>query len=362
MAEPFKDNYNKELVNNLAKEILSVNENFDKKKLMKLVFDKEWENRELKQRMRHITVSLNETFNLPYLEALEVLLKIYDRFTKMWSAIIFCDFVEVYGLDNYKESIKAMELFTTKSSAEFAIRPFIIKYPDKTMKQMLKWSKHKNEHVRRLSSEGCRPRLPWGIALQEFKKDPSPILLILENLKNDPSEYVRKSVANNLNDISKDNPQTVIEIVKNWKGNNPNTDWIVKHASRTLLKKGNEKVLKLFGNSSNVRFEIRDLRLKKKKINLGEENEISCVLTLKEKTEKKLRLEYAVYYVMAKGQLSRKIFKISEKTVKPKEELIVSKKHKFRDHTTRTHFRGIHKIAVVVNGNESEALEFELIK
>ncbi len=361
MAELFKNNYNKELVNNLADEILSVYKKFNKKKFIKLVFDKEWENRELKQRMRHITVCLNETFDKPYLEILEILAKIYNRFS-MWSSILFCDFVEVYGLNNYKESIKAMELFTTKSSAEFAIRPFIVKYPDKTMKQMLRWSKSKNEHIRRLSSEGCRPRLPWGIALQEFKKDPTLILPILENLKTDPSEYVRKSVANNLNDISKDNPQTVIDIVKRWKGDNGNTDWIVKHASRTLLKKGNREVLKLFGTANNIKYEIEDLKLKKKKISLGDENEISCMLKLNEKRETNLRLEYAVYYVKAKGQLSRKIFKISEKKVKPKEELKIAKKHKFVDHTTRTHYPGVHKVSLVVNGNESETLEFELAK
>ncbi|MGD8780899.1 MAG: DNA alkylation repair protein [Ignavibacteria bacterium] len=361
MPEPLKNMINKEIVGNLADEILSVQKDFNKKKFIKLVFDNEWESRELKQRIRQISICLNEIIGKPYPDTIKIFKSIYGRFSGL-SSFIFCDYIEVYGIDYYKESVEAMELFTTKSSAEFAIRPFIIKYPDKAMQLMLKWSKHKNEHVRRLSSEGCRPRLPWTIALPEFKKDPSPILPILENLKNDPSEYVRKSVANNLNDISKDHPEIVIDMAKKWKGNNPNTDWIVKHACRTLLKKGDREALKLFGTANNVKYEIKDLRLKKKRIKLNEENEISCTLTLKEKKETNLRLEYVVYYVKAKGQLTKKIFKISEKKVKPNEDLKILKKHKFIDQTTRTHYPGVHKMSLVINGNETEAFEFELVR
>ena len=105
---------------------------------------------------------------------------------------------------------------------------------------MLKWSKHKDPRVRRLASEGCRPRLPWAMALPDFKRDPSKILPILEQLKADSDVWVRKSVANNLNDISKDNPELAISIFKKWLGGNKETDWIVKHAARTLLKQGNK--------------------------------------------------------------------------------------------------------------------------
>ncbi len=133
--------------------------------------------------------------------------------------MVFTEYVENFGLEHYDISMSAMEFITQFISCEYAIRPFIIRYPGKAMKQMLQWSKHESLHVRRFSSEGCRPRLPWAMALPALKKDPTLILPILENLKDDSSEFVRKSVANNLNDIAKDNPDTVLGIVKRWQGN-----------------------------------------------------------------------------------------------------------------------------------------------
>jgi 3-methyladenine DNA glycosylase AlkC len=151
--------------------------------------------------------------------------------------IFLPDYIEQYGLEDFESSVKAIENVTRFVSCEFAVRPFILKYGGTMMKKMRTWSLHKSYHVRRLSSEGSRPRLPWAISIPELKKDPSPILPILENLKNDPSEWVRRSVANNLNDIAKDHPGLVIELARKWKGISRETDAIIKHGSRTLLKK-----------------------------------------------------------------------------------------------------------------------------
>ena len=134
---------------------------------------------------------------------------------------VFTDYVEVYGLDDWEASIPALEEFTQQFSAEFAIRPFIVRYPERTMAQMLTWAGHESAEVRRLASEGCRPRLPWGIRLQDLVADPSPILPILERLKNDESESVRRSVANNLNDISKDNADVVLDLLPAWQADPP---------------------------------------------------------------------------------------------------------------------------------------------
>ena len=162
--------------------------------------------------------------------------------------MIFPDFVEVYGLDDWEASIPALEEFTQQTSAEFAIRPFIVRYPERTMAQMLEWAGHAHEGVRRLSSEGCRPRLPWAIALSALKADPSPILPILDRLKGDPSESVRRSVANNLNDISKDNPDVVIGVLRRWQADDTDEmHRLTSHALRTLLKAGNLDALALLG-------------------------------------------------------------------------------------------------------------------
>ena len=162
--------------------------------------------------------------------------------------MVFLDFVEVFGLDDYEASIPALEYFTQYMSAEFAVRPFIVKYPKQMLAQMLVWSKHTNPDVRRLSSEGSRPRLPWGIALPALKKDPAPVLPILEELKLDPSESVRRSVANNLNDIAKDHPEVTLQVLHSWQAlDREEIAAITRHALRTLLKDGHPQALELLG-------------------------------------------------------------------------------------------------------------------
>jgi 3-methyladenine DNA glycosylase AlkC len=229
------------------------------------------------------------------------------------------------------------------------------------MKQMLKWSRHKNQHIRRLASEGCRPRLPWGIAIQAFKKDPSLIIPILENLKDDPSLYVRKSIANNLNDIAKDNPNIVIDLIQRWKGHSVGTDWILKHGARSLLKKANVKVLTLFGIDSKVKCSVVEFKLHKKIIQIGRELTFSCILKNDSKKEMRFRIEFAVYYMKSSGKQSRKLFKINEKAYPQYALISFTKNISFKDLTTRKHYEGLHKIAIVVNGNEFCENEFHIV-
>jgi len=228
------------------------------------------------------------------------------------------------------------------------------------MAQMYVWSKHDNEHVRRLSSEGCRPALPWGQALNKYKKDPTPVLPILEQLKADPSLYVRKSVANNLNDISKTHPDLVVKLAKDWYGKNEYTNWIVKHGCRTLLKKGNREALAIFGCDDVASVVVDDFTLETKSISTGEEITFSFVITAKEGT--KARLEYGIDYVKSNGKRNRKIFKISEVSLKENEKKFYTKKHSFADVSTRKHYPGIHSVTLIVNGVEQGVLDFELLR
>ena len=174
-----------------------------------------------------------------------------------------------------EHSIQCLERYTLYSSSEFAVRPFIINHEKRMLLQLLEWSNHENEHVRRLASEGCRPQLPWGKALTKYKKDPTVILKILENLKADSSLYVRKSVANNLNDISKTHPDLMIALVRGWYGKNRQTDWVVKHGCRTLLKMGNPEVLSLFGFQHSDTIVIADFFQSRKDIRIGESLDFS---------------------------------------------------------------------------------------
>ena len=252
MAEPFKNMYNKQFFDLFTKDLKLVIDDFDAHGFVSQVMDDEWEGRELKQRWIHITSILKKFLPADYKEAIAKILELLDhvkstrpdfsviddtKFGLMLEyGVILNNYVEQYGLDDYETSVKAIEKITQFTSCEFVTHPFIIKYPDKMMKQMLVWSKHEHWGVRRLASEGCRPRLPWAMALPNLKKDPTPIIPILENLKNDPARFVRLSVANNLNDIAKDNPEIVIDLAKKWKGESKEVDWIIKHGCRTLLK------------------------------------------------------------------------------------------------------------------------------
>lgn len=351
MAEPLKNLFSKELVNSLANHIKQHHKNFNTNAFINDVFDTIWSNKELKQRMRHITECINKHIKIPYQQQVEILTEVAPQF-KGFTAMIFPDFIEVYGLDNLTTSIKALELFTQYSSSEFAVRPFIIKYPKEMLKQHIKWAQHKNYHVRRLASEGIRPRLPWALGLTSFKKDPTPILPVLELLKNDESEYVRKSVANCLNDISKDHPNLALKIVNNWKGKTKETDWIVKHASRGLLKQGNIGALKTFGLNDQVHAKVTQLKLSKNILKIGDEFSFETSIQLLDKIAHQIRVEYNIYFMKSNGKQSPKIFQIGTYFIKPKQEIIIKRKHKFADLTTRKHYPGEHFLAIVINGKE----------
>jgi len=257
----------------------------------------------------------------------------------------------------------ALEQFTAHSSAEFAVRPFIIRQPERMMKQMKRWSQHVNEHVRRLASEGCRPRLPWGQALEIFKREPAPIIEVLEELKSDSSLYVRKSVANNLNDIAKDHPELVIAIAKRWIGDNPHTDWIVRHGCRTLIRHAVPEVLSLFGyaehSSELVLIEEAQLAIEPFTVSIGDDCLLSYKLRVRGGDPVRLRIEYGIDFVKANGKTSRKKFLLSDKTVDGGSILSGTRSHKWADLTTRRHYPGTHRIVIVVNG--VEAVETDLL-
>ncbi|MCL4164045.1 UNVERIFIED_CONTAM: hypothetical protein GTU68_056584 [Idotea baltica] len=265
------------------------------------------------------------------------------------------DYVETYGIDDLKSSLKAMEYITQLTSCEFAIRPFIIKYPQKTMDQILKWSLHKNLDVRRLASEGSRPRLPWAMALPDFKKDPSEILPILENLKEDDSEYVRRSVANNLNDISKDHPKVLLKIAKQWKGLGKETDAMIKHASRTLLKAGDPSIMKFYGLDTKG-VGVENFKVVNPKVKVGEYVRFEFDLSLKK--NKYLRLEYAIHFLLKNGKQNKKVFKISEKDYEKKSITHIERGHSFKPISTRTYYAGKHGVSIIVNGVVFGTAEF----
>lgn len=356
MAEQLKNIYTHEYISNLANKIKLNYKDFEKESFFNSIFDKLWDGLELKQRMRHIAICLNQYLPISYENQLEVLKEVSKDFSS-YEAMFFQDFVEVYGLEDFENSMKALEIFTIDSSSEFAIRQFIIKYEDKTMSQMKLWAKSKNEHIRRLSCEGCRPRLPWAIALPKFKQNPSKVLEIIELLKYDKSKYVQKSVANNLNDISKDNSHLVIDFVKKNLGVSKELDWICKHASRTLLKKSNEEILELFNLGTSNHVDITNFDYDKK-VKLNGILNFSFELVSQEVLGN-LRIEYEIDYLKSNGTHNKKRFMISQNYIDSKSKTFL-KKQQFKNLTTRKHYLGKHYLSIIINGKEFIKKEFIL--
>ena len=360
--EAIKNYYNHKLLQTLALDIQSVYSPFPVDEFLRYTMDETWENLELKERTYKICAGLRKYLPQNFGEAISVIDKIVMNYGTWLDGFgwFFPAFVELFGQEekDWDISIGALERYTRYSSSELAVRPFIIKYEERMMAQMYKWSEHGDELVRRLSCEGCRPALPWGIGLSSFKKDPTPILPILERLKADSSLHVRKSVANNLNDISKTHPELAAELAKEWYGKNEHTDWIVKHGCRSLLKKGNREVLALFGFEDAADTEVSDFALERAAVSIG--GDLSFSFVLKTKTASKIRLEYGIDYVKANGKRNRKIFQLSELSLKANEKKPYTRKHSFADVSTRKHYPGTHSVTLIVNGAERGTLDFQL--
>ena len=363
MSEQLKYMYNPQFFETLCPVIKKAIPDFGERRFVYAVFDKSWPDLELKQRTRQVTKALGACLPDDYPKAIGHVLNICkllqerNHTNSKYPFIFLPDYIEQYGLDHFDLSMRAIEESTKLVSAEFAIRPFIKKYPSQTMAMMLKWSTHPHAAVRRLSSEGCRPRLPWGMGLPLLKEDPSPILPILENLKNDPSDSVRRSVANNLNDIAKDHPDIALRIAKKWKGISPEADWIVRHGCRTLLKRGHEAALGLHGLNPKAKGHVKNLKVTDT-LAIGGTLNFQWQFVSNEKATTVFRLDYIIDYVTRTGGISKKIFKITERTFAPGESIFFERKKSFADCSTRKHYKGHHRLRIMVNGVEMAVTGF----
>lgn len=340
---------------------------------------------ELKQRVIHIITVLNKYLPGDYKQTATILTHIKDNWkttnksyevknkqklvpaTIGFAAWPFIDYVSHYGLEHPKLSLKLIKHLTPLFSAEFAIRPFIINHYDITYKELQKWCNDKDEQVRRLVSEGSRPRLPWGQQLPQFCKDPKPVLALLENLKDDPSETVRRSVANNLNDITKDNPEIVINTCINWlQGKNGKSvskerKWIINHATRTLVKAGHPQVFALLGFTQSPKISVSELKVNKKQVRIGDKITFSVnVKSEAPKSTQNVVVDYALHFMKNNGQSNPKVFKLKTLKIKPDEAIKISKSHSFQKISTRKYYPGTHSVELLINGISYGKTDFKL--
>lgn len=365
MAETplLKDFIDRKAVAAVAESVAAAAPDVDADDIVDSVFDAAWDERALKQRIRHIAISIRAQLPEDYPEALAIMRRAgatVDTDGGWMSVWAFNDFVEEFGVGDPDISLPALEQFTKLASAEFAVRPFIKRYPKRMAEQMLSWAHNGDAAVRRLASEGYRPRLPWGMGIPALKEDPAPIVPILEVLRSDPSEVVRRSVANNLNDISRDHPDLVVNLLATWADDSAEGVALTKHALRTLVKQGNPAALELIGFSPDPQVELLRLEVTPSPAAVGAATFLDLELRSLAEEVQNLLIDFAVVYQTVSGATSRKVFKGITAMAEPGQVIGMRRKISLAQRTTRRIFPGPHAVEVQVNGVPLGAVPFDV--
>jgi 3-methyladenine DNA glycosylase AlkC len=226
---------------------------------------------------------------------------------------------------------------------------------------MHEWALDENHHIRRLASEGSRPRLPWSFRLEAVQANPNLAAGILDRLKADESLYVRKSVANHLNDVTKEHPGWVLDVIEGWSLEEKHTAWIAKHALRSLIKQGDMRALAVIGAGKKAEVELIDVRVEPGVVRLGDAIGLSFSVKSTVAHEQRLVIDYAIDYVKANGGVSRKVFKLKVVDLVGFGEVVVGRRQVIKDFTTRKHSGGVHGVWVMVNGEVLGGAEFTIV-
>lgn len=372
MPEPLKNQFGLEIAHQLAAMLTKSDPSFDTPAFIYAV-SQGYDSLELMPRAWHIADALHQFLPNDYSQAAQLIidslgdpLKDTDRFgMSVFLYLPYVFFVARYGAnqpEHFDLSMRAQYELTQRFSAEFSIRPYLEMYPERTLAQLHVWASDENEHVRRLVSEGSRPRLPWAPRLKMFQTNPQPAIELLEKLKDDPSLYVRRSVANHLNDIGKDHPQLLIEIAQRWLHNaSDQRQWIVKHALRSAVKRGDPDALKLLGFGAKTDVTVADQFISASQIREGEGIEFACSIKNNTQQEVALMIDYVIHFVKANQATKHKVFKLTQTQLLANETLRLQKRHSFRKMTTRTHYAGAHHIELQINGVAHRLGSFDLV-
>ena len=317
---------------------------------------------EMKGRVVHVADALAATLPDDFAKAAKVIGKsLASLRMDGWAVYCVDDYVARYGIDEPEVALPLMAKLTPRWSCEFAIRPFIEQHPELTFEYFDRWIESDDEHLRRLVSEGSRPRLPWGGHLKGFIADPSPTIALLDRLVDDPSPYVRKSVANHLNDIAKDHPELAIATAQRWIDEGGEADrraWIVNHGMRSLVKAGNPDALRLVGYDHEAEVSITSFSVTPTEITIGDEVTIEFALTATEETP--VMVDYAIHHAGSSGVRSAKVFKLKRLNLEPGTETAFLRKHRIREVSVRRIYPGSHLVEVQVNGRVLAAATVEV--
>ena len=355
-----KEIFNTERLKHIATEMTAVYPDFDDKKFLKLA-QSGLADLSVMQRMARVSECLHAVLPLDYEASLQVLRALAPRLNSGFVSMCLPHYVARYGAHAFEQSMDALKYFTAFGSSEFAIRYFLRSDLERSLELMHDWSLDDNEHVRRLASEGCRPRLPWSFRLEPVQADPTLAAKILDNLKADTSLYVRKSVANHLNDITKDHPDWVLDLIEGWSLDNRHTAWIARHALRSLIKQGNQRALAIIGAGGKPEVEIVDVKVEPPVIGLGEKITLSFAIRPTVESSQRLVIDYAIDYVKANGSTSAKVFKLKALTLPGNATQSIARGQHIKELTTRRHYAGKHAVHVLVNGERLASTAFEIL-
>lgn len=363
-----KDQINIQLITHMADRIEAIYPSFTRGNFINAI-DADLHDLELKARFALIADTLRASLPKHYPAAIQILVDALQGDPHTTNALSDADlqllsiptFIERHGLNDFEASMNAIYQVTCYTTCEFAIRPFIIRYPEQTLARLHHWVADDNEHVRRLVSEGTRPRLPWASQLQQFIADPSPTLALLQHLKHDPSQYVRRSVANHLNDISKDHPELVMATLETWQSDaSPRTQWITNHALRTLIKKGNPRALSILGYG-HADITLGAIDIAPQQLIFGKSLTLSFTIHNNSDQQQHLMIDYIMHFIKANGKPAPKVFKLKKTIIKPNERQSIQKTHRIRPVSTRKYYAGLHRIELQINGAIIGEAQFELV-
>lgn len=365
--EPLKNLLSFEAAEQIVQAIQRVHPRFDRSHFLKGL-QKELEPLELKARMQHLADRLEALLPTEPNQLFPILtgtLAENEQDTEGLQGFILWPLSEIIarrGEARFDLAMTSLREMTSRFTSEYAIRPFLLKQPERTLPYIHQWSEHPNEHVRRLASEGTRPLLPWGERLPHFLQDPAITLPILNRLHHDPSEYVRRSVANHLNDYSKVHPQHIISTLRQWhQSAHPAFASLANKAARTLIKQGHPEALALIGFTPSRHLVLEAFTLLDDQVPYP--GTLHYQVTIRNQDTRQARavlFDYAIHHRKANGQLTRKVFKGRKARIDAGGSWTLEGKHTFRPISTRVYYPGEHRIEPLLNGIPYPPLSFQL--
>ncbi len=370
MAEPLKNHFGANIPRTIAEMIVSVHPAFPKAQFLRTAL-KDYEPLELMPRGRHIARALRQHLPVDYEEAIEILLaslgpsapkQAGDGGMAPFFYMPHTMFVQDYGLDHFEPSMRAQYELTQRFTAEFSIRPFLERHREATLARLTQWATDPSPDVRRLVSEGTRPRLPWAPRLREFQADPQPVLALLDLLKDDPDLYVRRSVANNLNDIGKDHPALLAETAKRWMRNaTEERRWLIRHALRSAVKRGEPGALHVLGAGHEANVVVRQRSITPSLVRVGQSVTVAFELRNAQSKLQRVVVDFQIHFVKANGSTTPKVFKLKMIELAPGDSVSLKKTVSLKPMTTRKHYPGPHRVEILLNGRAKPLGRFELL-